>query len=289
MQTVLQRYYSYVSSANLPATAEALSALTHRRTEEGECAQQEKCTLCLEELQRGEHVTQLPCGHVFHQTRSEEAGHGCEGVSRWLRENRTCPQCRVPVVASGEVPTDSEQLLIPLILKQYKLIREQQRMINSFLQRKRQGGRRAAARRRGGMIRNRSGLGARAAAPFAPSLRLDHPPAGWQVEFLRSDERSRVLAKVWMILFSQLKQEAQGNLNAVQSDKLDRISKRIESLLFTEAQTFEAYSDDATLQTRTMRKLYVIMKMCRYSLAAHKAQAQARAQAQIQAKAQATI
>lgn len=46
---------------------------------------EEYCPVCLEEFKEGEIVTALsPCLHKFHNV--------C--ISRWLRENRTCPVCR---------------------------------------------------------------------------------------------------------------------------------------------------------------------------------------------------
>lgn len=280
VQDALQRYYAYVMNATAPATAQALSGLRHRLVHHAECERKEKCTLCLEELNKGEDVTELPCGHVFHRTSADHA-EGCQGVTRWLKESRTCPQCRLPVVASNEVPTESEQLLIPLILKQYRLIREQQRLINTFLSNKQQE--RASrtngveAKRRNGrrpiVIRNRDSFSMRSSIPFVPSLQFENVPLGWQAEFLRSGERNQVLTRIWTILFSQLKQEAQGNLTTIQCDKLDRISKRIESMLFLEAQTFADYEDPATLQVRSMRKLHMIMKICRSALVQQKLQA----------------
>ncbi|KAF2010280.1 hypothetical protein BU24DRAFT_413889 [Aaosphaeria arxii CBS 175.79] len=43
-----------------------------------------ECSICMDEVQIGEEVTELPCHHWFH--------HTC--VSAWLAEHDTCPHCR---------------------------------------------------------------------------------------------------------------------------------------------------------------------------------------------------
>jgi hypothetical protein len=45
------------------------------------------CAICLDQLQRGETVTTLPCKHLFHEA--------C--VTLWLRQHNTCPICRAPL------------------------------------------------------------------------------------------------------------------------------------------------------------------------------------------------
>ena len=49
------------------------------------------CGICLDELQVGEDIIELPCKdkHYFHIKKE-----GCEGIYPWLRENNTCPLCR---------------------------------------------------------------------------------------------------------------------------------------------------------------------------------------------------
>jgi len=47
------------------------------------------CSICLEDLQTGQDVTQLPnCGHFFHRTH----------IVEWLVRKGTCPLCRIPVL-----------------------------------------------------------------------------------------------------------------------------------------------------------------------------------------------
>lgn len=49
------------------------------------------CGICLEPLQEGDEVVELPCidKHYFHIKRE-----GCDGIYPWLKNNATCPMCR---------------------------------------------------------------------------------------------------------------------------------------------------------------------------------------------------
>ena len=77
--------------------------------ESGAAAGGEQCPVCLEDVEAGEMVRQLPaCRHLFH----------ADCVDAWLRAHRTCPLCRcelpprkaagatatAPVVAAGALP-----------------------------------------------------------------------------------------------------------------------------------------------------------------------------------------
>ena len=53
------------------------------------------CVVCQCEYEDQERVTQLPCGHLYHQ--------GC--ISEWLSGNKTCPTCNKEVVPSEVVPS----------------------------------------------------------------------------------------------------------------------------------------------------------------------------------------
>jgi hypothetical protein len=57
----------------------------------GECGATE-CCICLREMEEGDSVVQLPCGHTFHPL--------CAG--RWLTQSthRSCPLCKRPAVAA---------------------------------------------------------------------------------------------------------------------------------------------------------------------------------------------
>ena len=66
------------------------------------------CGVCLEELQVGEDVIELPCTdrHYFHIQRDE-----CPGIYPWLKENNTCPLCRhkFPSEEKQIVPEESHE------------------------------------------------------------------------------------------------------------------------------------------------------------------------------------
>lgn len=50
-------------------------------------AEQDDCAVCLEELQDGDDLLQLPCAHRFH----------CSCVSPWLENSSHCPCCRMDI------------------------------------------------------------------------------------------------------------------------------------------------------------------------------------------------
>ena len=59
------------------------------------------CGICLEELQVGDDVIELPCPdkHYFHIQREE-----CPGIYPWIKDNHTCPLCR------SEFPSEEKQI-----------------------------------------------------------------------------------------------------------------------------------------------------------------------------------
>jgi len=68
----------------------------------------EACSICLDDLNCGEEVRQLPCKHVFHE----------DCVGKWLTErSSTCPLCKLDLLQQAEemVETDdtSTQALVP--------------------------------------------------------------------------------------------------------------------------------------------------------------------------------
>ena len=46
-----------------------------------------ECSICLEEFEIGNQITELPCHHPFH----------AHCLSLWIKENQNCPLCRVSV------------------------------------------------------------------------------------------------------------------------------------------------------------------------------------------------
>ena len=69
------------------------------------------CGVCLDELELGEDVIELPCKdkHYFHIKREN-----CDGIYPWLKENNTCPMCRcefpsIEKKCSPETPQRGQQ------------------------------------------------------------------------------------------------------------------------------------------------------------------------------------
>lgn len=74
------------SNAPGPATQTDIDALPRKTVTEDMLGDEHKaeCSICMDEVNIGEQVTELPCKHWFH--------HQC--VSAWLLEHDTCPHCR---------------------------------------------------------------------------------------------------------------------------------------------------------------------------------------------------
>ncbi|KAK4192000.1 E3 ubiquitin-protein ligase RING1-like protein [Podospora australis] len=56
-----------------------------------------ECTICMDELNKGDEVTVLPCTHWYHG----------ECVTLWLKEHNTCPICRKPVESQDAARNNS--------------------------------------------------------------------------------------------------------------------------------------------------------------------------------------
>ncbi|GAM84501.1 hypothetical protein ANO11243_024970 [Dothideomycetidae sp. 11243] len=82
-------------SAPGPATDEAISSLPKRNINEKDLGTEHKaeCSICMEEVNIGEQVTELPCHHWFHG----------DCIKAWLNEHDTCPHCR-----QGIMPKEGE-------------------------------------------------------------------------------------------------------------------------------------------------------------------------------------
>jgi fission 1 protein/division protein 1 len=57
-----------------------------------------ECSICMEEVNIGEQVTELPCKHWFH--------HAC--VAAWLGEHDTCPHCRKSISKQSNNPNQGQ-------------------------------------------------------------------------------------------------------------------------------------------------------------------------------------
>lgn len=87
------------STAPGPASAAAIAALPKIKLDKSKLDKDGKaeCSICMESLEVGIEVLELPCKHWFHG----------ECVSAWLREHDVCPLCRrgiMPKEGSGEQP-----------------------------------------------------------------------------------------------------------------------------------------------------------------------------------------
>ncbi|KAL6967563.1 E3 ubiquitin-protein ligase sdir1 [Sarracenia purpurea var. burkii] len=83
------------SSSASPETQEDLKkADSNKKASEDELT----CTICLEQVNRGELVRSLPCLHQFHAN--------C--IDPWLRQQSTCPVCKLAVGVGWPESRDSE-------------------------------------------------------------------------------------------------------------------------------------------------------------------------------------
>lgn len=81
------------SNAAPPASQEAISKLESRKLDDKDLGTEGKaeCTICIDDMHKGDEVTVLPCKHWFHG----------ECVTLWLKEHNTCPICRSPIEAGN--------------------------------------------------------------------------------------------------------------------------------------------------------------------------------------------
>ncbi|KAH6629458.1 hypothetical protein C7974DRAFT_434019 [Boeremia exigua] len=82
------------NNAPPPATQDDIDALPKKQVSEDMLGPEHKaeCSICIDEVNIGETVTELPCKHWFH--------HSC--VSAWLIEHDTCPHCRKGITKHQE-------------------------------------------------------------------------------------------------------------------------------------------------------------------------------------------
>lgn len=77
------------SNAAPPASQAAIDRLEKKKVDDKMLGPEGKaeCTICIDDLNKGDEVTVLPCSHWFHG----------ECVTLWLKEHNTCPICRAPI------------------------------------------------------------------------------------------------------------------------------------------------------------------------------------------------
>ena len=93
------------------------------------------CSLCLEQLELGEDIIELPCKdkHYFHIKKDNEEGIICGGIYPWLKENSTCPMCRYEFPSEEKKVEESEterEPIRPIILTRDRLFN----MMNQVIQ-----------------------------------------------------------------------------------------------------------------------------------------------------------
>lgn len=86
-------------SAPGPASAEAIAAIPKIKIDKAMLGDSGKaeCSICMDEVQLDEVVSQLPCSHWFHPP--------C--IEAWLGEHDTCPHCRKGISESSEAKPDA--------------------------------------------------------------------------------------------------------------------------------------------------------------------------------------
>lgn len=78
-----------LSNAAPPASQAAIEKLPKKMLDEQMVGPEGKaeCTICIDDMYKGDEATVLPCKHWFHG----------ECVALWLKEHNTCPICRMPI------------------------------------------------------------------------------------------------------------------------------------------------------------------------------------------------
>ncbi|KAK4103500.1 hypothetical protein N658DRAFT_514346 [Parathielavia hyrcaniae] len=77
------------TNAAPPASQTAIEKLEKKRVDAEMLGTEAKaeCTICIDEIHKGDEVTVLPCQHWYHG----------DCVVLWLKEHNTCPICRMPI------------------------------------------------------------------------------------------------------------------------------------------------------------------------------------------------
>ena len=291
LQDILTRYHNWsnaVTAGNTGASAKALSRLQHRVACKSD-KEKHVCTLCLENVEPGDEYTTLACGHVFHKGSAHKfqnlttaetlaaasggsAKEECRGILYWLRSNLTCPHCRLGMEPAVPVPSASEQVIVPLLNRQFALIQAQARLIE------RQRRDLQAAQRDFQTLRHNSTSARRrrvkqpstmshvclpssiASEPIRPisgsNLGASGQPQGrqWQNSVEHHVHRVHILNRVTKIAGSALNWSLVG-CSVTKIRKLNTLAAKVELLLFSEAASLEEYKNMATLHKRVVKKI----------------------------------
>jgi len=79
-----------------PTTDEAIASFPRKVFD---LPPEDPCVICQEDIQKGEKLLVLPCGHYFHP----------ECITPWLKNNNTCPNCRMELPAQQMSQQDRER------------------------------------------------------------------------------------------------------------------------------------------------------------------------------------
>ncbi|KAH6635446.1 hypothetical protein B0J18DRAFT_47775 [Chaetomium sp. MPI-SDFR-AT-0129] len=81
------------TNAAPPASETAIGNLEKKKVDDEMLGPEGKveCTICIDEMKKGDEVAVLPCKHWYHG----------ECVVLWLKEHNTCPICRKPIEGAG--------------------------------------------------------------------------------------------------------------------------------------------------------------------------------------------
>lgn len=289
LQEILTRYHNWsnaVTAGNTGASAKALSQLQHRTA----CAEDKEkhvCTLCLENVKPGEEYTTLSCGHVFHkgsahkfrnlttaETLAAAAGsekEECRGILYWLKSNLTCPHCRLGLEPAVPVPSASEQVIVPLLNRQFALIQAQARLIERQRRDLQAVQRNFQTLQQHNTVRRRrvkqpstmahvclpSSIAAEPIRPLSDAnLSANAQTQGrqWQNGVEHHVHRVHILNRVTKIAGSALNWRLVG-CSVTKIRKLNTLAAKVELLLFSEAASLEEYKNMATLRKRVLRKI----------------------------------
>lgn len=291
LQEILTRYHNWsnaVTAGNTGASAKALSQLQHRVACKGD-KEKHVCTLCLENVEEGDEYTTLACGHVFHKgsahkfqnlTTAETLAaatdgstkESCRGILYWLRSNLTCPHCRLGMEPAVPVPSASEQVIVPLLNRQFALIQAQARLIErqrrdlQAVQRNFQTLQQHSTSARRRRVKQSSAMphlclpSSMASEPIRPLSDANLPartqPQGrqWQNGVEHHVHRVHILNRVTKIAGSALNWRLVG-CSVTKIRKLNTLAAKVELLLFSEAASLEEYKNMATLRKRVLKKI----------------------------------
>jgi E3 ubiquitin-protein ligase RNF115/126 len=96
LDRIVSQLMEQTASGNAPGPApeQAINALPRKPVSEEMLGAEHRaeCSICMDEVNIGEEVTELPCKHWFH--------HPC--ISAWLSEHDTCPHCRKSIRKEGD-------------------------------------------------------------------------------------------------------------------------------------------------------------------------------------------